>query len=280
MAGRVDGMVALVTGAARGMGRSHAVRLAEEGADVIAVDLCGPVGSIDLYPPATADDLRETVRLVEAAGGRAASAQVDVRDRAALEAAVAEGVAALGHLDLVVANAGVFEIAPALEVSDELWRDTVDVNLTGVWHTCRAALPHVLSSGRGGSLVLVSSAAGLEGMPNTVAYTASKHGVVGIMRTLANELGPHMIRVNSVHPTSVDTSMIQNERTWRLFQPDNPHPTREDAAPLFQRINTLPVPWIEPRDVSNAVLFLCSEESRYITGVALPVDAGHLGHLG
>lgn len=280
MAGRVDGMVALITGAARGMGRSHAVRLAEEGADVIAVDLCGPVGSIDLYPPATADDLRETVRLVEATGRRAVPAQVDVRDREALEAAVAEGVAALGHLDVVVANAGVFEIAPALEVSDELWRDTVDVNLTGVWHTCRAALPHVLSSGRGGSLVLVSSAAGLEGMPNTVAYTASKHGVVGIMRTLANELGPHMIRVNSIHPTSVDTSMIQNERTWRLFQPDNPHPTREDAAPLFQRINTLPVPWIEPRDVSNAVLFLCSEESRYITGVALPVDAGHLGHLG
>lgn len=280
MTGRLGGKVAFITGAARGMGRSHALHMAEEGADIIAVDLCGAIDSIGLYPPSTSEDLAETVRLVEATGRRiVAGAQVDVRDSEALEVTVASGVAQLGRLDIVVANAGIFEIAPALEVSDDLWRDTIDVNLTGVWNTCKVALPYILSGGRGGSLVLVSSAAGLEGMPNTVAYTASKHGVVGIMRTLANEFGPHMIRVNSIHPTSVDTTMIQNEGTWRLFQPNNPRPTREEAALLFQQINTLPVPWLEPADVSNAVLFLSSDESRYISGVALPVDAGHLGRL-
>ena len=185
-----------------------------------------------------------------------------------------EGVAQLGRLDIVLANAGVFEIQPALEVSDDAWREMIDINLTGVWNTCKVALPHLIG-GRGGAMVLTSSTAGLKGTPNTIHYTAAKHGVVGIMRTLANEFAQHSIRVNSVHPTGVDTVMIQNEKTWGLFAPDDPAPSREKAEPIFQSTNALPVPWVEPVDISNAILFLVSDEARYITGVTLPVDAGY-----
>jgi SDR family mycofactocin-dependent oxidoreductase len=274
--GRVEGKVAFITGAARSQGRSHAVRLAQEGADIIAVDIAGPVASIQMYPPATEDDLAETVRQVEALDRRIVATKADVRDPAALKAAVDDGVAQLGRLDIVLANAGVFEIQPALELSDDAWREMIDINLTGVWNTCKATLPHLIEGG-GGAIVLTSSVAGLKGIPNTIHYTAAKHGVVGIMRTLANELAPHSIRVNSVHPTSVNTVMIQNEKTWGLFQPDNPNPSQESAAPVFQSINALPVPWVEPVDISNAILFLVSDEARYITGVTLPIDAGSSG---
>jgi (+)-trans-carveol dehydrogenase len=277
MAGRVEGKVAFITGAARSQGRSHALRLAQEGADIIAVDICEPVPSIQLYPPATEEDLAETVRQVEALDRRIVAKKADVRDGAALKAALDDGVAELGRLDIVLANAGVFEIQAALDLTDDAWREMIDINLTGVWNTCKVALPHLLEGGRGGSIVLTSSVAGLKGIPNTVHYTAAKHGVVGIMRTLANEFAPQSIRVNSVHPTSVDTVMIQNERTWGLFQPDNPNPTQESAAPVFQSINALPIPWVDPVDISNAVLFLVSDEARYITGVTLPVDAGSSG---
>ncbi|MGY1742308.1 MULTISPECIES: mycofactocin-coupled SDR family oxidoreductase [unclassified Blastococcus] len=273
MAGRVEGKVAFITGAARGQGRSHALRLAEEGADVIAVDLCGPVPSIEMYPPATEEDLAETVRQVEALDRRIVATKADVRDAGALEAALQEGISQLGQLDIVLANAGVFEIHPALEVTDEAWREMIDVNLTGVWNTCKVALPHLLE--RGGSIVITSSVAGLKGTPNTIHYTAAKHGIVGVMRTLANEFAPQSIRVNTVHPTGVDTQMIQNPKTWGLFMPDEPNPTREGAEPVFASTNALPVPWVEPRDISNAVLFLVSDEARYITGVTLPVDAGY-----
>ena len=273
MAGRVEGKVAFITGAARSQGRSHALRLAQEGADIIAVDIAGPVESIRMYPPATEDDLAEKLRQVEALDRRIVATKADVRDPAALGAAVDEGVAQLGRLDIVLGNAGVFEIQPALELTDDAWREMIDVNLTGVWNTCKVAMPHLIEGGRGGAIVLTSSVAGLKGIPNTVHYTAAKHGVVGIMRTLANELAPHSIRVNSVHPTSVNTVMIQNEKTWGLFQPDNPNPTQESAAPIFQSINALPVPWVEPVDISNAILFLVSDEARYIPGVALPIDA-------
>jgi SDR family mycofactocin-dependent oxidoreductase len=276
MTGRVEGKVAFITGAARSQGRSHAVRLAQEGADIIAVDIAGPVASIQMYPPATEDDLAETVRQVEALDRRIVATKADVRDSAALKAAVDDGVAQLGRLDIVLANAGVFEIQPALELSDDAWREMIDINLTGVWNTCKATLPHLIEGG-GGAIVLTSSVAGLKGIPNTIHYTAAKHGVVGIMRTLANELAPHSIRVNSVHPTSVNTVMIQNEKTWGLFQPDNPNPSQESAAPVFQSINALPVPWVEPVDISNAILFLVSDEARYITGVTLPIDAGSSG---
>jgi SDR family mycofactocin-dependent oxidoreductase len=277
MAGRVEGKVAFITGAARSQGRSHALRLAQEGADIIAVDIAGPVPSIKMYPPATEEDLAETVRQVEALDRRIVARKADVRDSGALKAALDEGVAELGRLDIVLANAGVFEIQAALDLTDDAWREMIDINLTGVWNTCKVALPHLIEGGRGGSIVLTSSVAGLKGIPNTVHYTAAKHGVVGIMRTLANEFAPQSIRVNTVHPTSVDTVMIQNEKTYGLFDPDNPNPTQESATPVFQSINALPVPWVDSVDISNAILFLASDEARYITGVTLPVDAGAAG---
>lgn len=275
MAGRVEGKVAFITGAARSQGRSHALRLAQEGADIIAVDIAGPVESIGMYPPATEEDLAETVRQVEALDRRIVATRADVRDSGALRAAVDDGVAQLGRLDIVLANAGVFEIHPALEITDDAWREMIDINLTGVWNTCKVALPHVIEGGRGGAIVLTSSTAGLKGTPNTIHYTAAKHGVVGVMRTLANEFAQHSIRVNSVHPTGVDTVMIQNEKTRGLFLPDTEHPTREQAAEAFLATNALPVPWVESVDISNAILFLVSDEARYITGVTLPVDAGY-----
>ncbi len=275
MAGRVEGKVAFITGAARSQGRSHALRLAQEGADIIAIDIAGPVSSIEMYPLATEEDLAETVRQVEALDRRIVATKADVRDTAALRAAVDDGVAQLGRLDIVLANAGVFEIQPALEITDDAWREMIDINLTGVWNTCKVALPHLVEGGRGGAIVLTSSTAGLKGTPNTIHYTAAKHGVVGIMRTLANEFAPRSIRVNSVHPTGVDTVMIQNPKTWGLFDPAEPNPSRETAEPVFQSTNALPVPWVEPVDISNAILFLVSDEARYITGVTLPVDAGY-----
>lgn len=275
MSGRVQGKVAFITGAARGQGRSHAVRLAEEGADVIAVDLAGPVSSVSAYPPATADDLAETVKQVEALDRRIVAHQADVRDPGALRAALDDGVAQLGRLDIVVANAGIYQPTPALELDDAAWQETIGINLTGVWNTVKAALPHLISGG-GGSVILTSSVLGLRASANSIHYNTAKHGVVGIMRSIANEFAPHRIRANSVHPTLVDTLMVQNEQVWGLFEPDNPHPTRESAAPIFATVNALPVPWVEPADISNAVLFLASDEARYITGVTLPVDAGSL----
>ena len=273
--GKLEEKVAFITGAARSQGRSHAVRLAQEGADIIAVDLAGPVPSISSYPPATEEDLAETVRQVEALGRRIVARRADVRDAGALRAAVDEGVAQLGRLDIVLGNAGVFDSAPALEVTDDAWREMIDINLTGAWNTCKVALPHLLQGGRGGTIVLTSSTAGLKGIPNLVHYTAAKHGVVGIMRALANEFAQHSIRVNTVHPTAVDTVLIQNEKTWGLFVPDDPSPSREKAEPIFASTNALPVPWVDPVDISNAILFLVSDEARYITGVTLPVDAGY-----
>jgi SDR family mycofactocin-dependent oxidoreductase len=274
--GKLEGKVAFITGAARGQGRSHAVRLAEEGADIIAVDIAEDIDSVRrFYPGATEADLDETVKEVEALDRRIVAAKADVRDYDALKAALDDGVAQLGRLDIVSANAGIFIFGEQAHlVTEGDWRDVIDINLTGVWHTAKAAVPHLIEQGTGGSIILTSSAAGLKGFPNLAQYTASKHAVVGLMRTLALELAPHMIRVNSVHPTAVDTIMIQNEATRKLFLPDIASPTREQAAEAFTATNALPVPWVEPRDISNAVLFLASDEARYVTGVTLPVDAG------
>jgi (+)-trans-carveol dehydrogenase len=276
MAGRVAGKVAFITGAARGQGRSHAIRLAQEGADIIAVDLCGQVDSVP-YAMATPDDLAETVKEVEALDRRIVAAQADVRDYGALKAALDNGVAQLGHLDIVSANAGIFSFGTLEELSETAWRDMIDVNLTGVWHAAKAAIPH-LRAARGGSIILTSSGLGLEGMPNVGHYVSAKHGVVGLMRTLALELAPDMIRVNSLHPTTVNTDMIQNAAAYELFAPDLPEDERtsEVVSERLLAINALPIPWIEPVDVSNAVLWLGSDEARYVTGVALPIDAGEL----
>ena len=275
MAGRVAGKVAFITGAARGQGRSHAIRLAQEGADIIAVDLAGPVDSVTAYPGATEEDLAETVKEVEALDRRIIATKADVRDSAALKAALDEGVAQLGKLDIVCANAGIYQIHPALELDDAGWQETIDINLTGVWNTVKVALPHLVAN-QGGSIILTSSTAGLKGLANSVHYNAAKHGVVGIMRTIGNEFGAQNIRVNSIHPTAVNTTMIQNPQVWGLFDPANPNPTKESAEAAFKTINVLPVPWVEPVDISNAILFLASDEARYITGVTLPVDAGFM----
>jgi SDR family mycofactocin-dependent oxidoreductase len=275
MTGRVEGKVAFITGAARGQGRSHAIRLAQEGADIIAVDLCDQVASVP-YPMATPEDLTETVKEVEALDRRIVATQADVRDYGALKAALDDGVAQLGRLDIVSANAGIVSYGLAAELEEQTWRDMIDTNLTGVWHAAKAAIGHLKAGGRGGSIILTSSTAGLMAMENLAHYVSAKHGVVGLMRTLALELAPDMIRVNSVHPTSVNTDMIHNDATYRLFAPDLENPTREQVGERFLGLNALPVSWVEPVDISNAVLWLASDESRYVTGVTLPVDAGQL----
>ena len=270
--GRVQGKVALVTGAARGQGRSHAIRLAEEGADIVAVDICADVASVT-YPLGTEADLAETVRQVEQFDRRALARKADVRDLAALEQVVADAMATFGRIDVVVANAGYASMNPLLEVTEEQWNDTMDTLLTGVWKTIRAAVPQMVERGEGGSVILTSSAAGLAGYANIGHYTAAKHGVVGLMRALSVEMAPHMIRVNSVHPTTVDTPMVQNPATYQLFT-GRADITREEAVSAFMPVNALPIPWVEPRDISNAVLYLASDEARYVTGTTMQVDAG------
>lgn len=275
MAGRVEGKVALITGAARGQGRSHALRLAGEGADIIAVDACRPVGTI-AYDLATTDDLQQTVDEVNRLGRNVASYEADVRDAAGLRQAVDDGVAQMGRLDIVCANAGILSDGLTHELSEQTWQDMIDINLTGVWKTCRVAIPHLIAGGRGGSIVLTSSVAGLRSYAGVSHYVSAKHGVVGLMKTMAQELAEHRIRVNTVNPTQVDTAMIQNDSMYRLFCPDVAEPTRDDFAAASAATILLPIDWVEPSDVSNAVLFLASDEARYITGVALPVDGGAL----
>lgn len=275
---RLQGKVALVTGAARGQGRSHAVELAREGADIIAVDIARDLPELGMsYSLGTADELAETVAEVEELDRRAVSAAVDVRDGGALTETVASAVSELGRLDVVVANAGIAVPGrPTHEITDEAWDDMLAINLTGVWKTAKAAVPHIVGGGRGGSIVLISSMAGLRGYAGIGSYTAAKHGVLGLMRVLAAELGDRSIRVNSIHPTQVDTPMIQNEGVYRLFRPDLEEPTTQDFAEASASMHVLPVPWADPIDISKAVLFLASDDSRMITGVPLPIDAGLL----
>jgi (+)-trans-carveol dehydrogenase len=274
MAGRVEGKVAFITGAARGQGRAHAVRLAQEGADIIAVDICKQIESVAI-PLSTPEDLAETADLVKGHNRRIYTAEVDVRDFDSLKAAVDAGVEQLGRLDIIVANAGIGNGGATLDkTSEEDWTDMIDVNLSGVWKTVKAGVPHILAGGHGGSIILTSSVGGLKAYPHTGHYVAAKHGVVGLMRTFAVELGQHMIRVNSVHPTNVNTPLFMNEPTMKLFRPDLENPGPDDLKVIAQMMHTLPVGWVEPEDVSNAVLFLASDESRYVTGVTLPIDAG------
>jgi SDR family mycofactocin-dependent oxidoreductase len=273
--GRLEGKVAFITGAARGQGRSHAVRMAQEGADIIAVDICQQIDSVP-YELSTEADLAETVRLVEELDRRIIARPADVRDPASLKAALDEGVSELGHLDIVSANAGIWATASFVDMSDEMYRDGIDVMMHGPYNTCRVAVPHLIEGGKGGSIVITSSTAGLKGFPRQAQYNMAKHGVVGLMRTLANELAPHFIRVNTVHPSSVLTKMIDNDAIHRAFAPGVENPKIEDFGDAFTAMNLLPIPWMEPVDISNAVLFLASDESRYITGVTLPVDAGFM----
>jgi SDR family mycofactocin-dependent oxidoreductase len=266
-AGRLEGKVALVSGAARGQGRSHAVRLAQEGADIIAFDVCSQLDSVQ-YPMAVPEDLAETVKLVEDLDRRVVSRQADVRDTAAVQAVVDEGVREFGRLDVVCANAGIAGMADnTWSLTDEEWEEMIAVNLTGVWKTVKAAVPAMIEAGNGGCIVITSSTAGIKGLPRSGHYVAAKHGVVGLARTLANELAPHSIRVNTVHPTGVNTPMIVNDYIGSLLA---------DPAMGVNLENALPVEVVEPVDISNAIVWLASEEGRYVTGVSLPVDAGFL----
>jgi (+)-trans-carveol dehydrogenase len=273
MIGRLEGKVAFVTGAARGQGRSHAVRLAGEGADIIAVDLCAPVSTV-AYPMADEKDLAQMADEIKALGRRVVARRADVRDLPALRAAVDEGVGELGRLDIVVANAGIASYGQAADLSEDTWDEMIEINLSGVWRTVRASIGHVRAGGSGGSVIITSSAAGMRGIPNAAHYAAAKHGLVGFMKVLALELGGEAIRVNTIHPTTVDTPMTDNPATAELFLPGQQDQSKEAYARIAQRLNVLPVPWIEPSTVSDLVVFLASEEARFITGAAIPVDAG------
>jgi (+)-trans-carveol dehydrogenase len=274
MTGRVEGKVAFITGAARGQGRAHTVRLAQEGADIIAVDICKQIDSVRI-PLSTPEDLAETADLVKDQNRRIYTAEVDVRDYDALKAAVDAGVEQMGRLDIIVANAGIGNGGETLDKTSEPdWADMIDVNLGGVWKTVKAGVPHILAGGRGGSIILTSSVGGLKAYPHTGHYVAAKHGVVGLMRTFAVELGAQNIRVNSVHPTNVNTPLFMNEPTMKLFRPDLENPGPDDMKVVGQLMHTLPIGWVEPEDIANAVLFLASDEARFITGVTLPVDGG------
>ena len=271
--GRVAGKVAFITGAARGQGREHAIRLAEEGADIIAVDICGDIDGAP-YPLATEADLDETAALVEKLDRRIVTAKADVRDVEALGTALQHGIDELGRPDIVIANAGISgSPAPAALIGEAAWQTMLDINITGVWHTIKVAVPH-MSDGRGGSIILVSSMLGLRGGGYMAHYASAKHAVVGLMNSLANELAPQWIRVNSIHPGNILTPMIDNEQFHRTLRPDLAEPTMADAAELIGHFHMLPVPYFEARAVSNAVLFLASDEAKYITGAALPIDAG------
>ena len=272
---RFEDKVVFISGAARGQGREHAVRFASEGARIIGVDVCDDVPSVP-YPLATEEDLAETVRRVESAGGAMHAERADVRDLDALRSAVRGGMDRFGRLDIIVANAGTYSPGPVQWLTSEAWDETIGINLTGVFNTVRAGVNRMLEQGEGGAIVITSSTAGLRGFYGSPAYNAAKHGVVGLMRSLALELAPNNVRVNTVHPTSTNTPMIVNDVFPKLVRMDLDDPTTDDAADFLRPQQALVTPWVEAGDISDAVLWLCSEEARYITGVTLPVDAGAL----
>lgn len=275
--GQLDGKVAFITGVARGQGRSHAVRLAGEGAAIIGVDICADITS-NGYPMATRAELDETVTHVEAAGGKMIGSVADVRDFHQLRAALDAGVQHFGRLDIVCANAGIASMAfreLTIEEDLEMWTDVVDVNLVGSFHTAKAAIPHLIEGNRGGAIVFTSSTAGLRGFGGMqgggLGYAASKHGIVGLMRTLANALAPHSIRVNTVHPTAVNTMMAVNPAMTAFLE------NYPDGGPHLQ--NPMPVSLLEPEDISAAIAYLVSDAAKYVTGVTFPVDAGFCNKL-
>lgn len=271
----LTGQVAFITGAARGQGRAHALRLAEHGADIIATDICAPLPG-SWAPPSTLADLAETERLVSAMGRRIITGQVDVRDLAHMTEFVAASVAELGRLDIVLANAGIAGSASSLEMDEAVWQEMIDIDLTGVWKTLKASVPHIQAGGRGGAVVITSSLAALHTTANMAHYSAAKIGLIGLMRVLAKELAPEWIRVNTVHPTIVATDMVLNQGIYNLFRPDLEAPTKADFEVAALQYNSLPIPYIEADAISDAVLYLVSDSGRYVTGIQQVVDAGGL----
>jgi SDR family mycofactocin-dependent oxidoreductase len=271
--GRFDGRVAFVTGAARGMGRAHAVALAREGASVVVSDTTRPIHSVP-YPLPGPDDLDETARLAREAGGRCLAVEADVRDMTAMHQAVESGIEEFGRLDHVVANAGIMSPAPTLDMGEAAWQEMIDINLTGQWRTLAAAVPHLVTSGRGGSVVVISSLAAMHAQPGTAHYSAAKAGLVAMMKVMAAEWAGDRIRINTVHPTTTATPMALNDVTYRTFRPDLESPTRLDFEQAARRLNRLDVALIEPEEVTSAVLFLLSDEARSVTGTTMLIDAG------
>ena len=274
--GKLDGRVAFITGAARGQGRSHAVKLAAEGADIIAVDICETFDSMN-YPLATPEDLAQTVKDVEALDRRIVAAQGDVRDKSQLKAVLDAGLAEFGRLDIVVANAGVTAMKSPTTV--QAFIDGIDVDLGGVLNTVGVTVPHLT---QGASIIITGSTAGLmKGLidnpatgPGGAGYAWAKRTIASYVEALALPLAPHMIRVNAIHPTNVNTALLHNDDIYRAFRPDLENPTREDAMLAFPAMQAMPVPYIEPGDVSELVAFLAGDGSRYITGLNIRIDAG------
>lgn len=274
--GKVDGKVALITGGARGQGRSHALTLAREGADIVICDIASQIETVP-YPMGTKAQLDETVRLVEDLDRRCIAVKADVRDGKQVQAVVDRAISEFGKIDILCANAGIFSFSTIAEMTDQKWNDLIDTNLTGVFNAMRAVLPHMMRQ-KYGRIVATSSMAGRQGFGNIGHYVASKWGIIGLVKSLALEVAAAGITVNAVCPTTVDTDMIQNETCYRLFVPGVEHPAKEDAMKAFTMMNPIPVPWVEVQDISNAILFLVSDDARYITGVALPVSAGSVAN--
>jgi SDR family mycofactocin-dependent oxidoreductase len=272
--GRMDGKVAFITGTGRGQGRAHAVRLAEEGADIVAVDVLEDLEGYS-YPMASIADRDETVALVRSSGRRIIFEKADIRDLPRLQEVVSHGIAEFGHIDVVVANGGAASPAVSYEMSEETFTETIDTFLTGTWRTVRAVAPHMIETGRGGSIILISSTSGLVGVPNMAHYVAAKHGVTGLMRALAIDLGPYDIRVNAVASSNVNTPMLQSPAVREVWT-GNAAATDAEVARVMAGMHILDVPWVEPVDISHAVLWLASDEARYVTGSTIPVDAGAL----
>ena len=270
--GKLDGKVVLITGGARGQGRSHALTFAREGAEVVICDVASSLPTVP-YPLASAGELAETARMVEDLGRRCLALQADVRSSAGMRGVVERAVSQFGQVDILLANAGIESFGEAWELTDDQWDEMIAVNLTGVWKSCRAVIPRMIER-RTGVILITSSIAGLKGLAHQAHYCAAKHGVVGLMRGLAIELAPHGIRVNTVHPSSVDTPIIKNQAMYTLFSGGKPDATLEEVTPAFRALNLMDTPWMEPQDVSNAMLWLASDEARYVTGATLPVDAG------
>ena len=272
MARRLEGKVALITGAARGQGRSHAIALAREGADIFGIDMCAQVESV-AYPLSTTDDLAQTTKLVTGTGRRIETYIGDVRSSADMRGATEQALSTFGKIDIVVANAGIWTPGSVWEMDDQTWQDMIDINLTGVFNTVRFAIPQMIER-TSGSLVLISSTCGVKALCWMPHYNAAKHGVMGLTRSLALDLGPYFVRANAILPSTVNTPMIMNDASYKIYRPDLDNPTREEAMSGFYAHNAMPRPYVEPEDVSEAVLFLASDASRYITGIGLPVDLG------
>jgi SDR family mycofactocin-dependent oxidoreductase len=271
--GKLDGQVAVVTGGARGQGRSHAIHIAREGGDVVVCDVCHDLDTVR-YPMATSDDLEETVRLVEKEGRRAIGVQADVRVFDEVKAATDRAVEEFGKIDILIANAGVMRMNPIQDLTPDQWRDVVDTDLTGVYHAMHAVAPHLIRNNYG-RIVATASTLARGAAGNSAAYVAAKWGVVGLVKSVAQDLAPWNVTVNAVAPTSVSTHMIHNDDLYGFFRPDLEHPTMEDVREPFKILNVQPVSWLEPEDVSKSVLFLLSEDARYITGSVIDINCGH-----